>query len=108
MRNYILHQAGEASRTSPLLYQGTKLFLFPDYTSAVAKKRAAFSDVNRHLHSCPGVKFGLRFPAILRITLPGGATHTFQDPDVAMNFVKVNNWSVIWSYRLMTVKYLNI
>ncbi|KAA0715464.1 hypothetical protein E1301_Tti019579 [Triplophysa tibetana] len=54
----------------------------------VAKKRAAFTDVKRLLHSCPGVKFGLRFPATLKITLPGGATHTFEDPATAMDFAK--------------------
>lgn len=86
VRNDILRRASEA----PLLHQGKKLFLFPDYTSSVAKKRAAFTDVKRLLHSCPGVKFGLRFPASLKITLPGGATHTFEDPATAMDFVKVN------------------
>lgn len=86
VRNDILRRASEA----PLLHQGKKLFLFPDYTSSVAKKRAAFTDVKRLLHSCPGVKFGLRFPATLKIILPGGATHTFEDPATAMDFVKVN------------------
>lgn len=90
VRNDILRRAGETSRDSPILFQGKRLFLFPDYTSSVAKKRAAFTDVKRLLHSCPGVKFGLRFPATLRITLPGGATHTFEDPATAMDFVKVN------------------
>ncbi|XDV29300.1 hypothetical protein PO909_032437 [Leuciscus waleckii] len=85
VRNDILRRASEA----PLLHQGKRLFLFPDYTSSVAKKRAAFTDVKRLLHSCPGVKFGLRFPATLKITLPGGATHTFEDPATAMDFVKL-------------------
>ena len=90
VRNDILHHASEASRDSPLLFQGKRLFVFPDYTSSVAKKRAAFTDVKRLLHSCPGVKFGLRFPATLKLTLPGGATHIFEDPATAMDFAKVN------------------
>ena len=102
VRNDLLRRAGEASKDSPLLYQGKRLFLFPDYTSAVAKKRAAFTDVKRLLHSCPGVKFGLRFPATLRITLPGGDTHTFGDPATAMDVVKVNLkvWCLFWTSSL--------
>jgi len=90
VRNDVLRRAGEASRDAPLLFQRKRPFLFPDYTSSVAKKHAAFTDVKRLLHSCPGVKFGLRFPVILRITLPGGATRTFEDPATAMDFVKAN------------------
>lgn len=90
VRNDILRRAGETSRNSPLLYQGKRLLIFPDYTSSVAKKRAAFVDVKRRLHSCPDVKFGLRFPAVLRISLPDGATHSFEDPVAAMDFVKAN------------------
>lgn len=93
VRNDILRRASEA----PLLHQGKRLFLFPDYTSSVAKKCAAFTDVKRLLHSCPGVKFGLRFPTILKITLPGGATHNFEDPATAMDFVKLNLKSAVSS-----------
>ena len=39
VRNDILRRTGETSRASPLLYQGKKLFLFPDYTASVPKKR---------------------------------------------------------------------
>lgn len=91
-----LHLRRRWSRT-PLLHQGKRLFLFPDYTLSVAKKRAAFTDVKRLLHSCPGVKFGLRFPVTLKITLPGGATHTFEDPATAMDFAKVNLKSCVSS-----------
>ncbi|KAJ8387631.1 hypothetical protein AAFF_G00151810 [Aldrovandia affinis] len=35
--------------------------------------RAEFGSAKRLLRACPGVKFGLFFPAELRITLPGGA-----------------------------------
>lgn len=84
IRNKILRRAGELS---PLLYRGKKISIFADYASSVAKKRAAFSIVKRQLHSCPGVKFGLVFPAVLRITLPGGDTHRFEDPAAADDFI---------------------
>ncbi|KAI4829004.1 hypothetical protein KUCAC02_023068 [Chaenocephalus aceratus] len=49
--------------------------------------RAAFGTVKRQLHSCPGIKFGLLYPAVLRITLPSGDTHRFEDPTAANDFV---------------------
>lgn len=87
IRNEILRRANETSRGSPLLFQGKKLSIFPDYTAAVAKRRAAFGGVKRELWACPGVKFGLMYPALLKITLPGGTTHTFEDPTEASAFV---------------------
>ncbi|CAL1612629.1 unnamed protein product [Knipowitschia caucasica] len=86
-RNEILCKA----RESPALnYQGKHVFIFPDFTAIVAKKRAAFNDLKKEFHSCPGIKFGLFFPASLRITLPTGQLRTFDSPDLAMDFVKKN------------------
>lgn len=56
----------------------------------MAKKRAAFTPVKKELHSCPNVKFGLRFPATLQIVLPGGEVHRFEDPNLALDFVRKN------------------
>lgn len=77
-----------AAQLSPLTHDGNKLSIFADYTTAVVRKRAAFRDTKRLLHSCPGVKFGLLFPAVLRITLPNGAVHKFEDPVAALDFIK--------------------
>ena len=49
---------------------GRRISIFPDFTPAVAKKRAAFATVK---------KFGLLYPATLPITLPSGQTHRFED-----------------------------
>lgn len=87
VRNEILRKAREAS---PLLYEGKRVFIFPDYTASVAKKRASFVKVKKELHSCPGVKFGLLFPATLRITLPDGQVRRFEDPVLAADFVEKN------------------
>lgn len=84
IRNEILRRAGELS---PLLYRGKRISAFADYTSTVAKKRAAFGGVKRQLHSCPGIKFGLMYPAVLRITLSDGRAHRFEDPAAASDFV---------------------
>lgn len=90
VRNEILRRAGDASQAAPLLYRGKRIFVFPDYTAAVSRKRAAFQPVKRLLHSCPGVKFGLLFPATLKITLPGGTSHSFEDSELAMDFVNTS------------------
>lgn len=58
VRTLILQRAGEAS---PLLYKGKRISIFPDYTSSVAKKRAAFSTVKRILRSHTDVKCGLLY-----------------------------------------------
>ncbi len=49
VRNQILCRAGEAS---PLLYNGRRISIFPDFTPTVARKRAAFAKVKKALHSC--------------------------------------------------------
>ncbi|XP_032408025.1 uncharacterized protein LOC116712251 [Xiphophorus hellerii] len=91
-RNEILRRARESS---PLLYEGKHVFIFPDYSTSVAKKRASFTKVKKELHSCPGIKFGLLFPAILRITLPNGQTRKFEDPALAADFVEKNIKNVV-------------
>ncbi|RXN15687.1 putative transposase element L1Md-A101/L1Md-A102/L1Md-A2 [Labeo rohita] len=87
VRTEILQRAAELS---PLNYDGKRLSIFADYTTAVAKKRSAFRDVKRVLHSCPGVRFGLFFPAVLRITTADGVSHKFVEPSVALDFIRKN------------------
>ncbi|KAJ8364951.1 hypothetical protein SKAU_G00137820 [Synaphobranchus kaupii] len=89
VRNEILRGASTTSRDTPLLYKGKRLSIFPDYTAAVSKKRATFGGVKRELCACPGVKFGLMFPAVLKIALPGGATHKFEDPAITSTFINI-------------------
>ena len=83
-RNDILRRAG---RSFTLLHNGKRVHIFPDFTPTVAKRRAAFVQVKRELHTCANVKFGLRYPATLHITMSGGQTHRFEDPDQALEFV---------------------
>ncbi|RXN02936.1 putative transposase element L1Md-A101/L1Md-A102/L1Md-A2 [Labeo rohita] len=87
VRTEILQRAAELS---PLNYDGKRLSIFADYTTAVAKKRSAFRDFKRVLHSCPGVRFGLLFPAVLRITTADGVSHKFVEPSVALDFIRKN------------------
>lgn len=84
VRNAILRRAGQSS---PLLHNGKRVHIFPDFTPTVAKRRVAFVQVKRALHACGSVKFGLRYPATLHITKPSGETYRFEDPDQALEFV---------------------
>ena len=68
-----------------LVYNGKRIHIFPDYSAALARRRAEFKDAKAQLRQA-GVKFGLLHPAKLRITFQG-ATHTFDSPDVALLFL---------------------
>lgn len=72
-----------------LRYNGDQITVFPDYTASVAKARAAFTEVRKLLRDRQGVRFGLLFPARLRITYEG-ADKQFTDPEKAMAYVKMN------------------
>lgn len=76
-----------ARSQAPLQLNGTSISIFPDYTANVAKARAAFTDVRKLLREQRGVRYGLLFPAQLRITY-NGADREFLDPDKAMAYVK--------------------
>lgn len=76
-----------ARNQAPLQWNGNPISIFPDYTASVAKARAAFTDVRNLLREQRGVRYGLLFPARLRIT-HNGADKEFLDPDKAMAHVK--------------------
>ncbi|KAK9536015.1 hypothetical protein VZT92_005838 [Zoarces viviparus] len=53
---------------APLVYNGNRIAIFPDYTPSVAKARAAFMDIRKALRGRKGVRYGLLYPARLRIS----------------------------------------
>lgn len=77
----------KAALNSPLTYDGNKILIFPDLPSTVAKKRGAFKDVKALLRGCRGVRYGMLYPAKLRITSPLGED-LFTDPVAAKDYVK--------------------
>ncbi|GCC24520.1 hypothetical protein chiPu_0002921 [Chiloscyllium punctatum] len=87
VRNHILRCTGNASF---LVYNGKRIFIFPEFTLTVAKQRVVFAKVKKKLHSCPNIKFGLCYPAILHIILPSGLTYRYDDSGRAMHFVNKN------------------
>lgn len=85
VRTDILQRAG---RAAPLRYGDKSVYISPDYTSSIAKRRAAFGNVKRQLRTISGAKFGLRYPATLRISLSDGQTASFDNAQAAMTFVE--------------------
>ena len=63
---------------APLMHKGNRIFIFPDYTSSVAKARAAFTDVGKALRGRRGFRCGLLYPARLRISRT--RTKSFRTP----------------------------
>lgn len=77
----------KASRAGPILHDGQKIRIYPDYTASVMKKRAAFTEVRGLLHRCRNTKFGILYPAILKITTPAGLQKSFDDPVKAKEYI---------------------
>ncbi|KAI4891660.1 hypothetical protein NFI96_007545, partial [Prochilodus magdalenae] len=73
------------SRT--LTYQGERIQIFRDFPPAVVKRRAAFTPARNLLRDKPGVRFGLVYPAKLRVTHNGKET-TFTDAEEARLFAE--------------------
>lgn len=69
------------------MFNGKRIAIFPDYTTSVAKARAAFTDARRALRGRSDVRFGLLYPARLKITYKGDSKE-FKDPAKAMDYIK--------------------
>ncbi|KAI4877542.1 hypothetical protein NFI96_003159 [Prochilodus magdalenae] len=76
-----------ARESGPLRYKGEPIAIFPDYTTKVAKARAAFNDVRNLLRGRHDVRYGIIFPARLRISFNGDVKE-FLEPEKAMTYVK--------------------
>lgn len=82
----ILRRARDAGK---LIYNGSTIFIFPDYPPSVARARLAFNDVKKLLRGREGVRYGLLHPARLRIT-HNGTERFFEDPAKAKMYVEDN------------------
>lgn len=79
----ILKKARELQR---IKLNNITISVFPDHTAKVARARATFTEVRRQLRGIEGVKFGLFYPARLRITYEG-QQHDFTSPEDAKAFI---------------------
>lgn len=75
----------KVSSQRKLTFNGRSIQIFRDYPSAVVKRRAAFARVRQILRDKPGVKFGILYPAKLRVTYSEGEK-LFTDANEAWKF----------------------
>uniref|UniRef100_A0A3Q3BY06 Reverse transcriptase zinc-binding domain-containing protein n=1 Tax=Haplochromis burtoni TaxID=8153 RepID=A0A3Q3BY06_HAPBU len=80
----------KAMGAGPITRNGKRFYIYPDYSATVRKKRSAFTEVRRLLRRCTGVKYGLLYPATLKITTPAGEQMSFEDPIKARHYVETN------------------
>lgn len=73
-----------ARKKGQLVYQGQRIFIFPDLSNTLAKKRATFNSVKSKLHQ-KAVKFSLRYPAVLCVTHQQ-VEHKFNNAEDAERF----------------------
>lgn len=78
-----------AQEFRPLWFKDNDIYIFPDYPPSVVHARSAFNEVRRLLRGLDGAKYGLLYPARLRITFKG-AEKRFQNPKETMTNVKTN------------------
>lgn len=83
----VLRRAREGQRFGA---GNVRISIFPDHTAKVARARAAFNEVRKHLRGVEGVRYGLFYPARLRITY-GGVEKDFVSADDAKAYVEKMN-----------------
>uniref|UniRef100_A0AAZ1XGH6 L1 transposable element RRM domain-containing protein n=1 Tax=Oreochromis aureus TaxID=47969 RepID=A0AAZ1XGH6_OREAU len=80
----ILQKARELQRVQ---INNMTISVFPDHTAKTARARAAFNEVRRQLRGIQGVRFGILYPARLRITYQG-MQRDFVSPEEAKEYIK--------------------
>lgn len=76
-----------ASSRRPVQHNNKPIYIYPDYTAAVRKRWAAFKEARELLSHCPNTRFGLLFPATLKITGPNGEQRSFDNPAEAKQYI---------------------
>lgn len=61
--------------------QGAKVSICPDFSAAIQKQRARFTEVKKHLRAIP-VVYSMLYPAKLQV-VADGSVHFFEDPATA-------------------------
>lgn len=72
------------ARQHEVKYKGNTLRIYPDLSTALAKKRSAFNGVKHSLWQ-KGIQFRMLYPARLRVAF-GGENLSFETPDEAKAF----------------------
>lgn len=93
-RENVLQRARECRQS----YAGSsKISVFPDHTARVARARAAFNEATKQLRSMEGVRYGLLYPARLRITYKGVDRDFVSAEDAMAHINKMRNGGCLLS-----------
>lgn len=76
-----------ARRKGKLEFRGEQIFIFPDYSIDLSRRRAAFNGIKKLLQEKDGVRYGLIYPARFRISM-NGETKVFDSPESAKTFIE--------------------
>ncbi|KAF7644906.1 hypothetical protein LDENG_00213830 [Lucifuga dentata] len=60
--------------------------VYPDYTTRVARARAEYNNIRQQLRGTEGVRYGILYPARLRITYQN-QDQIFSTPDEAQKYI---------------------
>ena len=78
-----------ARKSRDVSYRGHPIRIFEDFSATLAKKRAAFNKVKSQLYK-DGIRFGLLYPARLRVTI-NGQTRIFDSAEEAERFYQAHS-----------------
>lgn len=78
-----------AREKKELFYNGSRIYIFPDYSAELMRRRKAFNPVKQRLRELK-LKYSLRFPSTLSVMV-NGHEETFSDPKVAEAFFMNTN-----------------
>ncbi|KAK7918730.1 hypothetical protein WMY93_010014 [Mugilogobius chulae] len=76
-----------ARRKKRITWNDKKVMIFPDFSRETQKLRETFVECKRAMHE-RNIKFGMLYPARLKIFLPGNNSRIFEDSKQAMDYVK--------------------
>ena len=76
-----------AKKNRNITYQGFAVRIYEDFSATIAKKRAEFNNIKSLLYKeGGGTRFGVVYPARLRITMKNGRSGVFDSAEDAERF----------------------
>ncbi|KAJ8403283.1 hypothetical protein AAFF_G00355000 [Aldrovandia affinis] len=82
-KEQVLRLAREKGR---LEFQGRQVMIFPDFSAELNKRRAEYVEVKKLLREKEGVRYGLVYPARLRVSFQG-QEKMFDTPQAVKDFI---------------------
>lgn len=76
-----------ARKKGEINYGNSKIMIFPDLSPRLHQKRMAFVPLKKQLRQA-GVKYGMLYPAILRVDTRSGGTKSFESAEAATSFLQ--------------------